>query len=242
MKHYSTRKIFVLFMLLLFLAQISQAAVISGSIYNLELKLEKDSIVEINTEPKQTIVAKDGSYSFNVPLGNYVISARSPGNYISEELSVKSEGNYTLDIILWPSLEEEDELLASSADINESLDNDLPLDEKSPQIILYVVAVIIVLIVYVILSKKKKFKKLFNKHKDKILEDGDETNTENKYVDKIIELLEYEGGRTTQKNIRKHLPLSEAKISLILAELEHDDKIKKFKKGRANIVVLKKKE
>ncbi|MFH1173519.1 MAG: hypothetical protein V1725_00105 [archaeon] len=42
---------------------------------------------------------------------------------------------------------------------------------------------------------------------------------------------------TTQKDVRQAFPLiSEAKISLIISELEHDGKVRKFKKGRGNIV------
>ena len=43
----------------------------------------------------------------------------------------------------------------------------------------------------------------------------------------------------TQKDIRKSIPFSEAKVSLILADLEHTGKIEKIKKGRGNIIILK---
>ena len=45
--------------------------------------------------------------------------------------------------------------------------------------------------------------------------------------------------RTTQKEIRKIIPLSEAKISLMITDLESRDLIKKVKKGRGNIIILK---
>ncbi len=54
----------------------------------------------------------------------------------------------------------------------------------------------------------------------------------------ILEILKKEGGRATQKEIRKHIPLSEAKVSLMIAELENEGKIKKVKKGRGNIIIL----
>ena len=60
-------------------------------------------------------------------------------------------------------------------------------------------------------------------------------------IGQIINLIKQEGGRTTQKDIRKQIPLSEAKISLMLAELEHKGIIEKIKKGRGNIIILKKK-
>ena len=57
----------------------------------------------------------------------------------------------------------------------------------------------------------------------------------------VLEIIKANGGRTTQKEIRKQIPLSEAKISLMVAELEHKGFIEKIKKGRGNIIVLKKK-
>jgi uncharacterized membrane protein len=42
---------------------------------------------------------------------------------------------------------------------------------------------------------------------------------------------------TTQKDVRQAFPLlSEAKISLIISELEHDGRVRKIKKGRGNII------
>ena len=43
----------------------------------------------------------------------------------------------------------------------------------------------------------------------------------------------------TQKEIRKNIPYSEAKVSLWITELESDGKIKKIKKGRGNVIALK---
>ena len=59
-------------------------------------------------------------------------------------------------------------------------------------------------------------------------------------IAKLIEFLKKEGGRTTQKDIRNEIPLSEAKISLMISELEHKGIIDKVKKGRGNIILLKK--
>ena len=56
----------------------------------------------------------------------------------------------------------------------------------------------------------------------------------------FLEIIKKEGGRTTQKDIRKEIPLSEAKTSLMIAELEHKGIIEKIKKGRGNIIILKK--
>ncbi|MFH0834875.1 MAG: ArsR family transcriptional regulator, partial [Candidatus Micrarchaeota archaeon] len=52
----------------------------------------------------------------------------------------------------------------------------------------------------------------------------------------ILAFLRKEGGRATQKEIRKALPYSEAKISTDLAILEDAGVVKKIKKGRGNVV------
>jgi uncharacterized membrane protein len=54
----------------------------------------------------------------------------------------------------------------------------------------------------------------------------------------VLELIKKKK-RLTQKEIRREVPMSEAKISLVLAELEDQGKIKKIRKGRGNIIVLK---
>ncbi|MBR9690675.1 winged helix-turn-helix transcriptional regulator, partial [Candidatus Woesearchaeota archaeon] len=73
--------------------------------------------------------------------------------------------------------------------------------------------------------KKKNLTKKISKKEDKDLE-------------KIILIIKKHGKRITQKELRKEIPLSEAKISLMISELEDEGKIKRIKKGRGNIIVL----
>jgi uncharacterized membrane protein len=56
-------------------------------------------------------------------------------------------------------------------------------------------------------------------------------------LQRILEFVEKEGGRTTQKDIRKNFPYSEAKISLMIDDLEAKGLLKRIKKGRGNIIV-----
>jgi uncharacterized membrane protein len=57
-------------------------------------------------------------------------------------------------------------------------------------------------------------------------------------LDEIVAFVRKEGGRTTQKELRSVLPYSEAKVSLMIAELESIGRLKKIKRGRGNIIVL----
>ncbi|MEM4156105.1 MAG: MarR family transcriptional regulator, partial [Archaeoglobaceae archaeon] len=56
---------------------------------------------------------------------------------------------------------------------------------------------------------------------------------------KVLEVIKTEGGRITQKELRRKLGYSEAKISLIIADLERRGLVEKVKKGRGNIIFLK---
>jgi hypothetical protein len=52
----------------------------------------------------------------------------------------------------------------------------------------------------------------------------------------VLRVLEGAEGRATQKELKETLRFSDAKLSLILTELEQLGRIRKFKRGRANIV------
>jgi uncharacterized membrane protein len=55
----------------------------------------------------------------------------------------------------------------------------------------------------------------------------------------IIELLKRQGGRMTQKDLRARLNCSEAKVSLMITDLEDRGLVHKIKKGRGNIILLR---
>lgn len=54
----------------------------------------------------------------------------------------------------------------------------------------------------------------------------------------VIAVMERNGGRITQLDLRKALPYSEAKISLMISELEDAGYLKKIKRGRGNVLIL----
>lgn len=57
-------------------------------------------------------------------------------------------------------------------------------------------------------------------------------------LEEIIDIIRSQGGRITQKDLRKRIKYSEAKVSLMLFELEKREIIQKFKKGRGNVILL----
>jgi len=56
-------------------------------------------------------------------------------------------------------------------------------------------------------------------------------------IHELYALIMKKGGRVTQKELRGEMKCSEAKVSLMLDDLEDRGYIKKIKKGRSNIII-----
>lgn len=221
-----------------FLASFVNAATIHGSVYDISLKKANNAKVEIDTSPKQQNIAQNGSYSFNVPIGFYTIKAfllnkNTVIASVQENITVNQDGSYVLDLILFPDIEEGVE------DINIEIGEEI--DENSNTNMIFIVGFIVLFVSGLVAGVIyfKKIRKMENKEdggkeeKDKHVNDAD--------LEGLVKIIKQEGGRATQKYIRKQIPLSEAKISLMIAELKHKGIVEKIKKGRGNIIILKKK-
>jgi uncharacterized membrane protein len=57
-------------------------------------------------------------------------------------------------------------------------------------------------------------------------------------LQEVMDVIRSQGGQVSQKNLRGKLKYSEVKVSLMLSDLEKRKRIKKFKRGRENIVFL----
>ncbi len=88
-------------------------ATIHGVVYGWDTFEPLDNaVVEVNSTPSQSMVAKYGVYSFELAPGAYTIKAGYYQNgtlsYSAEEpITVESEGNYVLDLLLLPVYSEE---------------------------------------------------------------------------------------------------------------------------------------
>ncbi len=219
-------KILIFISILLLIIPIGLAATIKGEVYDFSLKKLTNIIIEINTAPAQRMISNDGSYSFNVPKGDYIITAKTSQKEIitSENITINEEGIYTLDLISFIDLEEEDLTNETDPDISKDLDN---LDKTNYiWLILGILLIVCGILIY--------YKKIYKKSKTKYEENIEESDLKNK----ILEVLKKEQ-RISQKELRKLFPYSEAKISLVLTELEAKGKIEKIKKGRTNVIILK---
>ncbi|GEM_PF-2450004 len=207
-------------------------AVIKGSFYNFNTFERINNVVmEINTSPKMRIVITNGYYYLNLSTGCYNLTAYTFIEDIkyesSDVLCVKNGDKVDYDFILMPS---ENKL---SKDISAPLESlDISYEENESKLHLSIWTAIFIFIILVTPLVCISYLYLHKRIKRKRIIESDE------YMSKLIELLKQEK-RITQREINKKIPLSEAKISLMLSELEDLGMIKKIKKGRSNIIYWK---
>lgn len=186
-----------------------------------------------------------------------------------EKIIIDKEGNYIVDLILVPSFEQEQKLIQELPDNFDPYEEKKTPYKIIFAVVSFIALLAIIYYIKktekniedeqqvkknLVKTKKngKKGKKKKNAKKtiqepllvvhqqppvkdqvqDQDFKEGD------KYYQQIMKILK-EQQRITQKDIRKEVPLSEAKVSLIITEMETKGIVQKIKKGRGNIVVWK---
>ncbi len=213
------KRIAVLAMLIL-LSQMSFGAILHGTIYDTKFNKLNDVIVEINSTPPQIFVSKEGQYSFVLDPGPYKITAKyqlSDANYLYSEsnVTIARNGYFLVDLFLRPARKIEmptGAVVGTNVFLNYS--------------ILASVSVTLLIILGFSVYKLRSSNPQAPEFDD--------------YTNKVLNAVREEGGRTTQKDIRKKIALSEGKISLIISDLENKGILKRIKKGRGNIIILSK--
>ncbi len=210
-------RLFIGLIALLLLTSYVSAATVHGVVYDFNLNKVDSVKVEINTTPLQRDITENGAYTFLVKPGTYMLRAEQleDGTLLAiaeETVTVTGDGAFVVDIILFPELDEP-VLLPEDLDLET---DDLELNPLPWIALLSSVAIISAL--YYFYKRQKN---------------GQETE-----VSDVLTFVKSQGGRTTQKDLRKAFPYSEAKMSLLLTDLEAQGKLKKIKKGRGNIIVL----
>ncbi|MBI5133586.1 MAG: hypothetical protein HZA83_02635 [Thaumarchaeota archaeon] len=229
-------RILALFVLLL---TFLHAATVYGEIIDPEdFEALNNTIIKISGPTTMQIIASE-NYSVDLAPGAYNMTAQYIENgklkyYAKETITVGNEIVH-FDIIPLPL----DFQQVYDVDFEEL--PDVPEKQEPGGDALIVVAVfaiaIIVIMFFVYRGKNKK-------------QDGagyatPDTKLETKrYVPDsdgktVLKILEENEGRLTQKELRQILKWSEAKMSLVVAELEATGKIIRIKKGRENILKIK---
>lgn len=235
---------FNLLIIIFLLSSLASAATLKGEIYTEDLELAQDVLVGINTVPQQKYLAKTGSYSFELSPGEYLLTAKNNQYAITEEILVLSEkGEYILDLFLLPAFTEEDELWLET-------EEEMVVDpEETPRRLLswIIAGVVFAALLGRIIYVRKKYgslhlfrRRIKEESRKTIEQHKEDLEREPNYVEKALEIIKNHNGRITQKELRKELLyLSEAKVSLIVTELEYKGLIEKIKKGRGNVLLLK---
>ncbi len=232
----------------------AQAAKVYGSIYDFsdfEKPLENVLVeVEENSTRLQYKVSGDGTYFFNVSPGKYVIKAKfyNDNNILEfsgeEKLNISQpDESRNLDLILFPPIDSEFEYLG---DIN--LTGEIETSETDYMNYIIIISAALIIISIIIFYIRKIKRKSISKTDEPALlppEDKNVNNISENLPDDLRELYDIilkKGGRTTQKDLRKEVIYGEAKVSLMIADLEDRGLIKKIKKGRSNIIIAENKK
>ncbi len=198
-------------MVFLLLVSLITATFIYGDIYRFDtLEKVNGSVIKIDGAFSYQLVSKKSNYSLDLPIGEYRIFAvytDITGNDFYVNESVKlGDVTQQIDLVLKPDAK----------------------DDNALYLIATTIAVLVAVIIFLKFKRRPASEsKIIPELKPYELdEDGK----------KVIQAIGSFEGRTTQKELKDNLGFSDAKLSLILSELEQFGKIQKFKRGRGNII------
>jgi len=218
-------------------------ATVHGTIYDLWTFTPLENVVITvysgSTLSMQT-VALNGTYSLSLLPDNYTIIAKHyNGNTLTyddeENITLHENENLALDLIMFPTFEENA--------LPENYEYILPElgEAEARSMLLALVAISVIVIAgaavfyYAKIYPKKKLvgaKKVEGPPPVKVVGLPDD-------LKEVMDVIRASGGRINQVELRQKLPYSEAKVSLMIADLEDRGLVRKIKKGRGNIIVTK---
>ena len=202
------------------------AATLSGTAYTQNLAGAQYAILTINTTPEQRLILDDGSYNITVPPGTYLLKAslRQSGRRYEDEVVVRvvDEREYVYDLILFPVEREADDDMPDPT-LGLEFDDPAPTGNGWWGAVIWSVAGLaaIAAVWWRWRPRRRPSPGL----------PGD--------LSLALAALKAEGGRASQKELRKRLPYSEAKVSMMLADLESRGLVRRIKQGRGNLIVLR---
>lgn len=223
--------------LLLLLVPLASAAELHGIVYDFDLKKVPLAVVEVNSSPAQRMVAVNGSFSFILPPGDYEVTVSLPKRNLSstEVIEILGNGSFVYDVILLPEVGNEDILFS---EVNEvPFIEDLIEDAPASHWIAWLGVFAVLTALIVAFTSRPKIRQIVRKEivRERVVEKVALAED----VQQVMAVLDKQGGRASQKDIRKELPYSEAKVSLMIDELEKKGLVTRIKKGRGNVIVRK---
>lgn len=199
---------------------------------NVVIKVYSDSTLQLQT------LVPDGTYSLSLYPGSYTIMAKYYSGAIlvydtEENITLQENDNLTLDLIMFPVFEENE--LPENFEILPELE-----EAEARSMLLALVAIFAIVVTgavafyYMKIYPKKKLAgagKVEGPPPVKVVGLPDD-------LKEVMDVIRAGGGRINQVELRRKLPYSEAKVSLMITDLEDRGLVRKIKKGRGNIIML----
>lgn len=227
------RKTAALFIFLLFLPSLVFAATLHGTAYDsTTLDPLSGTIITVNSTPPQTMVA-DPDYSLELAPGTYLFNATYYSNgfpelQLIEIIRIEYEGTFVLDLLLQPVSED----IPAAPQLNSDLE--LPTADWTGGLAsLFLLFAVLAFLVFKLRRRPPSRKP--PSPPQRAAPEHPELPSD---LRTALLILKQHGGRMTQKDLRSRLKHSEAKVSLMLDDLENRGLIKRFKKGRGNVIRL----
>ena len=221
------------------------------------------------TPVQREITGPDGSYLFELGPGTYYLVVKKISQkheleqVASQGIVISKEGNYTLDLLAFYSdISVPDFGNDSEFEIPSIPDQGKATPKKPDDLFLIILAAAFLALTLLIgthylFGKKKggpepkpepkesQLAKEKPRQEEPVKEENFATPIPQRKeklpsdLKQIIQIMKRNEGRMTQRDLRKEIPLSEAKVSLMITDLENRGWIKRIKQGRGNILILK---
>ncbi len=244
-------RLILLILLITSLIPCAQAAKVNGTVYEWSdfEKPFKNVVVELekNSTRLQLDISQTGSYEFDgLSPGNYIIRAKYYRNNIleysgEENVSIEDADDFkNMDILLFPPTDSEVEYLG---DINLTSETGIRKEDYLNENALIILLLLFsAAITFHLVRKRKKISVEPAENRAPPPEDPASEQELPQDLKDLYNLILGMGGRTTQKDLRKKMSCSEAKVSLMITDLENRGLIRKIKKGRSNIIIAENKK
>ena len=234
---------------LLALAGLIGAAHVFGTIFDESIQPASRAVLQINNTPEQQLITLNGTYSFDVPDGTYRLLAVGQNASAEKNVTITTDGNFHIDLILLPGVPAEDSVLTDLLSAPEVVAPSTSANEGIEPVWLIIALLIVALAAWAYVNMRR-FGKTDDAKKSGPATQKARTSGPTPMPpvsvpgrvlsadqQKVMQCLSSFNNRASQKDLRRALDhWSEAKVSMELTELEEMGAIRKLKKGRGNII------
>ena len=263
-------RLLLIFIVIMLIPSTASATTIHGIVYEWSTFEPLDNaLVEVNSTPAQFRVATSGVYSFNLQPGDYLIKTSYYTNdtleyYAEDNITVTDmDGDYVFDILLFPLQNDckdfpDEDIGNITYDVE---DNTLPSFDWTYTAVALLVTCLAALAAYYHYrgrtGKEEETEVELKAEPKPEPEPEPELAVEQPQspvpvtpgtkslpddLSEVLDIILQAGGRLTQKDLRSKMRCSEAKVSLMVTDLEDRGLVRKVKQGRGNIILLNNRE